>query len=63
MFYLIKKLPVPIWRVTVILIKVTVCSAFLPVLQVCIGNYLKSVLRYKFLVMDTYHSHTALARI
>jgi len=37
-------------RVTVILIKVTECSAFLPMLLVCIRSYLKSLLRYNFLV-------------
>jgi len=62
MSFLIKKLPVPMKRVTVILMKVTECSAFLPMLLLCIRSYLKSLLRYKFLVWDTYHPHTTLAR-
>jgi hypothetical protein len=63
MSYLIKTLPVPMNRVTVSLIKVAACSAFLPMLLVCILSYLKSVLRYKFLVLDPYYPHTTLARI
>ena len=58
----VKKLPILLKRVTVTLIKVTACSAFLPMLLVCIRSYLKSVSRYKVLVLDTYHTHTTLAR-
>ena len=45
-------------RPTVILIKVKSCNALLRMLLVFIRSYLKSVLRYKFLIMDTYHQDT-----
>jgi hypothetical protein len=48
--YLTEKLPVPIKRATIILIKVKSCNALLRMLLVCIRNYLQSVLKYKFLL-------------
>jgi hypothetical protein len=38
--------------------KVTSRNALLPVLLIRITVYLKSILRYKFLIFDTYHSDT-----
>jgi hypothetical protein len=52
------KPPVPTKRPTVILIKVKSCNTLLRMLLLCIGGYLKSVLRYKFVIPDTYHSDT-----
>jgi hypothetical protein len=43
---------------TISLIKVKSCNAFLRMLLVCIHSYLKSVLRYKFLILNTYHPDT-----
>jgi len=37
----------------VVLVKVKSCNALLHVLLVCISGCLKSVLRYKFIVLDT----------
>ena len=37
-------------------IRVKSCNAFLGILLVCIRSYLKSVMRYKFLILNTYHS-------
>jgi hypothetical protein len=57
--YLIKKSPAPMKRGTVSLIKVVSCNALLRMLLVCIrSSSLKSVLRYKFLVLGTYHLDT-----
>ena len=42
-------------RVTVILIKVKSCKSLLLVLLVCIRSYIISVLRYKYLTLDTHH--------
>ena len=53
-----KKLPVATKRATIILIKVKSCNALLRMLLVCTRSYLKSVLRYKFLILDTYHPDT-----
>jgi len=53
-----KKPPVPKMRVTVILINVKSCNALLCMLLVCMYVYLKSALRYKFLILDTYHLDT-----
>jgi len=50
--YLILKPPVRWNRATVILIKVKLCYALLPALVVCISICLKSVLRYKYLILD-----------
>jgi hypothetical protein len=52
--YLIKKLPIPTKRATVILIKVKSRNALVHMLLVCIGINKKSVLRYKFVIFDTY---------
>ena len=38
------------------LIKVKSCSALLRTLLVCICSYLKSVLRYQFLILDACHT-------
>jgi hypothetical protein len=56
--YLIKKPPVPTKRATVSLIKVKSCNALLRMLLVCICSYLKLVLRYKLLILDTYNPDT-----
>jgi len=56
------KYPVPKKRVTVSLIKVKSCNAFLLMLPVCIGSYLKLVLKYTFLILDTYHPDTLYMR-
>jgi hypothetical protein len=40
---------------TVTLIKVQSRNAFLRVLFVCVRSYLKSVLSYRFSILDTYH--------
>ena len=53
--YLIKKPPVPTKRAKISLIKVKSCNALLRMLLVCIGSYLKSFLRYKYSILDTYH--------
>jgi len=44
--------------VTASLIKVKSCSASLRMLLVCMRNYRKSILRYNFLILDTYHPNT-----
>ena len=51
--YLSKKPLLPTKPVS--LIKVKSCSALLRMLLVCILSYIKSVLRHKFLILDTYH--------
>jgi len=38
------------------------CNALLRKLPVCILSYLKSVLRYNFLILDTYHPDTVYLR-
>jgi hypothetical protein len=50
---LFKKHPVPTKRGTVGLIKVRSCNALLLMLLLCICSYLKYVLRYKSLILDT----------
>jgi len=47
-----KKAPTP---TTVGLIKVKSCNVLLRMLLGCIRSYLKSFLRYKFLILDIYH--------
>jgi len=47
--------PVPTNRATVSLIKVKQCNALLRMVPVCIDSYLKSVLRYKLLLLDICH--------
>ena len=42
-------------RATVSLIKVKSCNALLRMLLLCFRSYLTSVLRYKFLILDTCH--------
>ena len=44
---------------TVSLIKVKSCEALLRMLPVCIGTYIKSVLRYKYLILATGHPNTS----
>jgi hypothetical protein len=53
-----KKLPLRTKQVTVILIKVKSFTALLHMLLVCFSMYIKSVLRYKFLILDTNHPDT-----
>jgi hypothetical protein len=60
--YLIKKPPVPRKRATLGLITVKSCSALLHILLVCICSYLKSFLRYKYLILDTSHPDTLSVR-
>jgi len=52
--YLIKKHPVPTKRETIILMKVKSRNALLRVLVVGISIYLKLVLRYTFIILDSY---------
>ena len=52
------KLPLPTKRVTVILFKVKSCNALSCLMLVRINIGLKSVLKYKFLVLVTYHPYT-----
>jgi hypothetical protein len=58
----IKKRPEPTKRKTVLLIKVESGNEFLHMLLVCIRSYLKSIMRYKFLILDTYHPDTQYLR-
>ena len=44
------------------LIMVKSCNALLRMLPACISSYLKSVLRYKFLILDTYKPDTLYLR-
>jgi len=53
--YLIKKPPVTTKQETASLIKVISCNALFHMLLVCIRSYLKSVVGYKFLILDTCH--------
>ena len=50
-----EKKTVSVW---ISLIKVKSGNALLRMLLICIRKYLKSVLRYKFLILDTYHQDT-----
>jgi len=52
--YLIKNPPIPKTPVTVSLIKLKQCNAFLPTPRVCIRSYPKSILK-QFLILDTKH--------
>lgn len=56
--WVIKKLPVPMKQRTVVLIKGKSCNAWLRMLLACIRSLLKSVLRNKFLILDTYNPDT-----
>ena len=58
--YLIKKLNISTKRMTLILINVRSCNELLRMLRVCTRNYLKSVLSYKYLILDTCHLDTLL---
>ena len=51
--HLITKLPLPMKLETIILIKVKPCRAILCMLLIRISIYLKSVPRYKILILDT----------
>jgi len=53
--YPIKKFPVITDRTAV---KIKSCNALLPMLLLYICSYLKSVLRYQFLILDTSHLDT-----
>jgi hypothetical protein len=53
--YLIKKFPVPTKRATTSSIRVKSWSSLFPMLLVCIRSYLKSVLSYKFLILNYYN--------
>jgi len=50
---IIKRLHLPAKRATVVFIKVKSRNALLPVLLVCSRSLLKSVLRYKLIILDT----------
>jgi hypothetical protein len=52
------ELPVPTKGAVIILIRAKSCKPLLHMLLVCIRSYLISVLRYKFLILDTYHPCT-----
>jgi hypothetical protein len=54
--FVINKPPVPTKRVTISLIEVKSINVLLRMLLACISNYLKSVLRYEFLILDIYIS-------
>ena len=56
--YLIKKLPLPMKQGTFILIEVKSYKASLHSLLISTGTHLKSVRRYKFLILYTYHMDT-----
>jgi hypothetical protein len=45
-------------RGTVSLLKVKTCDALLHMLVVCVRIYIKSFLRYKFLILGTYYPET-----
>jgi hypothetical protein len=49
-------------RASISLIKVKSCNALLRMLQVYSTSYIKSVLRYKFLMLDPYHPDTLYMR-
>ena len=54
--------PIPTKQRTVGLIKVKSCIALTRVLLISIRSYLKSVLRYKFLISDTFHPYMLILR-
>jgi hypothetical protein len=54
--------PVPKKSVTIVLIEVKSCSALLRAMLVCTNRNVKSVLRCKFVILDTYHPHTIFTR-
>jgi hypothetical protein len=53
--YIIRKLPVPTKRATVILIKIKSTNALLRMLLECISIYLKNSYEIWFLILDTHH--------
>jgi hypothetical protein len=53
---------VPTKRATVSIINVKSYNALLLLLLICIGGYLKSVLRYQFVILDTSHTDTLYLR-
>ena len=53
-----KKPLLPTKRATVISMKVESCNTVLRMLLVCISICLKSVVIYKYLILDTYHPDT-----
>jgi hypothetical protein len=61
-YVLIKKLPVPTKRGTMRFTRVKSCNALWRMLLIRIRSYLKSVLRYKFLTLATYHPDTIYIR-
>ena len=58
----IKKRHEPTKRKAALIIKVESGSEFLRMLLVCICSYLKSIMRYKFLILDIYHPDTQYLR-
>jgi len=56
------KPPVPTKREAFSIIRVKSCNTLLHMLLVCVRSYLISVLRYKFLIFDTYHPDTLYLR-
>jgi len=56
--YLIKKPPVHTKWARVCLITVKSDNALLHMLLIYIRSYLKSILRYKYLILNTYHPDT-----
>ena len=60
--YLIKKHPVPTKPAKTIFIKVQSCNELLCMLLPCLFAYIKLVLRYKFLILVTYHRNSLYLR-
>ena len=58
----IRETSIPTKRAKIILIKVKLYTALLRLILVCIRCYLKSVLRLKFLILDTCQSDTLYLR-
>jgi hypothetical protein len=56
--HMIKKHPVPTKRATIVSNKVKSWNALLCILLVCVRSYLKSVLRYTILILNTSHPDT-----
>lgn len=55
---MITKFPVPKKGAKILLIKIKSYNILFHVLLVCIRTYLKSSLRYKYLILDTHHQET-----
>ena len=60
--YVFKKPPVTTKRATVIVIRAKTCTELLHMIPVRISSCAKSVLRYKYLILDTYHPDTLYLR-